>query len=213
MSDMRAKYILLGITIVAVIGMFSMAAIPASSTNAISTSMPMMMGHFTVIVSDADGNIKGYAQTDNQVTLEGTSCFMQRGFLSTSTSCPTGSPAEFNDIALGSVDIAFAETTVTATWVSTAAEVARQAATTNTEAGQLAQLDTVFIVAATAATSALEEGETVELVALFNSGTANGGQMLALFDLSTITGLVEDDTLEVNWDVKGGTDIVGFAFP
>ena len=121
MSDMRAKYALLGVMVFIVGFVSAMYLTPSvsamyltpslTSTEAIA-STSFLLGHIEVTVFDANGNLKHYQQTDNIVTDSGNECALRNLF---GTVTITNGPAEcsdpnttdtFRNIALGDSGVA-----------------------------------------------------------------------------------------------------------
>jgi len=214
MSDMRAKYVLLGVTLAVTLGMLTAFMVPAVASP--TSNVGLMMGHVTMVVTDGDGNVKHYFQSDNQVTDEGTDCAMEVLFGSADNGfniCPSPVGADFDIIALGSVAITPIETTDKADWTGTATEVARAMATDNdfTALNEVTITEKFVVADDTADVNILDVGEDIEVVALFDdvtANTANTGNMIAAFDLpSAISGLVLLDELTITWVITGGQDI------
>jgi len=59
-----------------------------------------LLGHVTLTVYDANGDVKKYLQQDNLITKEGEDCFANKVFGGTSTGCPAGTGV-FNEIGIG----------------------------------------------------------------------------------------------------------------
>lgn len=205
MSDMRAKYAILGVCIVAIAGIFG--AVNYSSTVSayqISDIASTMSGHVTVAVTDEFGNIKSYQQTDNLVTLEGRDCAIDNLFAPTAGNiCPLVAPGEiFTNVALGSnaAVVALADTRATITQVAiAAADSVLQNTVGPSEVITIVKAFTAVGGGPTVGT--LEGGDTVAETALYGGGT--GGitdNMLARKDLSSVT-VTTGDTVTITWIV------------
>lgn len=210
MSDMRAKYVLLGVTIVVTLGILTSSMVPLVESP--TTNMAQLLGHVTLVVTDGDGNVKQYIQTDNVVTTEGTDCALIELFGSgtgTGETCPfEGAIANFDTIALGDTKLTVSSATTRANWIAGAGEVARAAATTNEfTALNVIKLEKVFIVTAEGDTNLLDAGQDVEVTALFDAlspNTKDEGNMIAVFDLpAKVTGLQLLDELTITWEITG----------
>ena len=206
MSDMRAKYALLGVTIVATLGILTASMVPAVTSP--TSNMGLLMGHVSMVVTDGDGNIKHYFQSDNQVTKEGTDCAMLDIFQSTAgDTCPLGLGGPgFSVIALCDTAQTPASTYDKGDWTTAACEVARAAATSNTfTALNVVTLVKTFTVADDVGDSnILDDDESVRTTGLFDATGAGAGNLIAVFDLpATISGLVDGDDLTITWAVTG----------
>jgi len=209
MSDMRAKYAILGLTItIAMTGV--LYALPTDVSVGTTTAFPLMVGHFDVTITDSDGNVKYYAQTDNVVTDEGLDCALSNMF-DTDDLCT--STTAFIHIALGNT--AYNDVTTTTEAIFTGDEVARETAApvgTDGDGGAFADNttdDTVtmsetFTVIANDANpnNGFEEDETAAATAIFDTATITSGNMLAVADLpQAISGLNIGDTIAITWTI------------
>jgi len=204
MSDMRAKYVILGVSIIALAGIIG--AVNFSSTISayqVSDVASTMMGHVTIAVQDEFGNIKSYQQTDNLVTTEGRDCAIENlfGTLAANT-CPVSVQAgTYRNVALGSnpAVVALADTRATPVQVAIAvADTVTQATVGATEVVTITKAFTAVAVIGPNAV-ALENGDTVAETALYDG--AVGGvtdNMLARKDLSSVT-VVTGDTVTITW--------------
>lgn len=101
MKNTTTSYAFFGIVAAVGIGLLSAVLIPNSmsfGTQSVETpSAPLqMMGHFTLVATDSEGNVKGYIQTDNEIKNNGENCvaesiFKVDGTGNATSSCGGGS--------------------------------------------------------------------------------------------------------------------------
>ncbi len=204
MSDMRAKYAILGVSIVAmagIIGAISFAS--AISTYQISDVASTMTGHVTVSVADEFGNIKSYEQTDNLVTLEGRDCAIENlfGTIGATNICPTSvQTGTYDKIALGSnpAIVALADTKATPVQVAIATATGK-VQTTVGPSQPITMTHTFTAVAGAPSALILRGGDTVAETMLYDGGTGGAtDNMLARKDLSSVT-VTTGDTVTITW--------------
>ena len=184
-----------------------------ASTQASNVEYSPMMGHITVIAYDADGNIKSYLQTDNQIVNTGENCTTEALFniasggaqLCTGTGGSHGGhgPATggFTWLAIGTT--ATAVTAADTTLAVEAAEARLNATATGT----------VSITQDAAGT-----GATKSIVSIVDQFTMLGAKTInefGLFDATSAgnmfarqttggTALSGSDTLQVTWTIDVG---------
>jgi len=89
----------LALGLIAAVGISpSTYAVLGSSDNVIEKSG--FLGHITITVTDPEGNIVQYLQTDNTVVNDGENCANELLFGATNTNCPS-TAGLFNDISWG----------------------------------------------------------------------------------------------------------------
>ena len=203
---MRTKYVLLGFTMATIIGVYAIT----TSTTTVSTvtsygNMPFLMGHITMVVTDADGNIKSYQQTDNLITDQGRICGLVS--LTGATNGCGGTAGDFKFIALSSnVTFAVAATDSASTgWDPVTHEIARANAADSVLFTSDTQVDIIrqFTAGAPGSTSGLDGGELVSRTALFDDATFQStSNMLAYAELSDTT-VVQNDNITITWSITG----------
>jgi len=100
MSDKRAIYAIGAIVAAFALILGTVAGSTSFTTMSVSNQSPVQMsGHAIITLADADGNIKAYRQTDNDVTNNGRDCVADELFGST--------PADLCDDTLGGSDFTF----------------------------------------------------------------------------------------------------------
>ena len=80
--------------------------------NDISATSASIMGHLIIQVTDDEGNIKAYMQTDNIITASAKACTGNFLFSQTFSTCVGGIATPFDDIVLSSAT--FGETATSA---------------------------------------------------------------------------------------------------
>jgi len=205
MGNMGTKYVLLGITMATILGVYAITTTATTDSTVTSYgNTPFLMGHITMVVTGADGNIKSYFQTDNLITDEGRICGLVS--LTGATDGCAGSAGDFQFIALSSnTTFAVGAGDTAATGWDTATEVARATAADSVTFFSDTQVDIVrlFNVGGEGSTAALDDGEVVSRTALFDDATfQDATNMLAYAELSDTTG-VDGDDITITWSITG----------
>jgi len=204
MSDMRAKYALFGIMVFIVGFVSAMYLTPSVTSTQAMAITPSILGHIVFTVTDADGNLIHYQQTDNVVTDKGNECALRNllGTMTTSNGvakCPAPDTAKtFNKIAFGDgAGVAVvADTDLKGTQTGIAV-----ADTQDWDVGlEKAVLKLKCTVDAAVGSCDLKAGEKVSETALYDDilGKPGGKNMLARQALNSIT-LTKDDVLNTVW--------------
>jgi len=188
-----------GLTGVTALGDFSFVENDASP---MSINAPIM-GHVIITVTDNEGNIKNYMQTDNIITHDGKECTGELLFNPATNGCPD-SATVFDDIVLSSAS--FGETATTAALVNAGftpqllgslGEFSSTAVTEGVPAsgtGVGARYDLAHTFSFTGTS------QTVTSAALMN--TANS--IFAIKDFPTPVNLNNGDDLTVTWQITLG---------
>ena len=200
MGNLGTNYVLLGIVMATILGVYAITtSAPTSLTATNYESMPFLLGHVTMVVTDSDGNIKAYQQTDNIITNQGLQCAMNVLFNVTTTCSSTG---DFSVIALSSngtaPDNSLDRFDVQAEWIGE--EVARTAGSnTISQTGSTVTIAEVFTVGDS---SGLTAGETVARTGLFDAlgPTPDATDMIASAALSSTT-VTTGDSITVTWTI------------
>lgn len=203
----------LGAAFVAIglLGVSGVLGTPFSSTHdseTLSTSIPMM-GHVSMTLYDADGNIKKYVQTDNRILNQGDDCMSDLIFdVQTGSAC-TRPTQKFDIIAIGTGGATTCttppdppdDTTSALTTEITSGGGERVNATTATLTGTTG--------AATQASMLVEEtftftaGFTVDEAGVFNAANSASDDALAIQCFTGIP-VSNTDTLKVSWTFTVG---------
>ncbi len=170
-------------------GMF--ALMDANPTTATTTMR--YLGHVTAVVSDSNGNIKAYFQTDNLIVDHGRSCTADLVF---GTSLRGFTCTIVNVMAIGSSSTPVDATDDDLVDKTTNGNVGSIALTDLFEAtGDPPNDDVMFTLSNTFIIDALDSGKSIGEAGLFDSG----GNMFA----RTLIGpfpVTTDDKITVNWD-------------
>lgn len=201
-----ARIVLLGTALAVTASMLGFYGISATSFGlaqpASITSYAPMMGHVTLTVYDADGNIKAYRQTDNTIVDEGDNCMSGQVFdLTSGASCSNGAQ-KFDILAIGSGGGACASQpaeTVTALTTEITTPARGNATTAVLTAASGGSSASVQLQRAFAFTSTL----TVDEAGVLNSASTTADQMLAAQCFSDIN-VVSGDSLTVTWTFTVG---------
>jgi len=183
----------------------------STQTSNMENSLVGMLGHITVIAYDADGNIKSYLQSDNQIVNIGENCVAEVLFNVASVSEPcagTGgtdgkhgpNTGGFTFIAIGTNNAAVASNQAA---LSTEASESRLNATASAgvsmtdSTGTGASKAIVVIVD----TFTMDAGKTIEEYGLFDASTSGN-----MFARQTPGGTIlsASDTLQVTWTIDVG---------
>lgn len=203
--------LVLGVSLAVVAGLFSSSTFDItgikSDAQTSASAAGVITGHVTTTVTDSEGNIKAYRQSDNLIVNNGENCVSKmlfKGGGATGTGVCTGAnTAGFNYIAIGN-------------GTATPADSNIRLNSTQTEPGlNTALLGTTTLTNATGGTEA-----SAEISATFTnnggtttvseSGLFNGTDMSTsgMFARQTFTGISMNngDSLTVEWTVNiGGT--------
>ena len=178
-------------------GIFSGFSVSADDSEAFSES-GLMLGHITLIVTDENGNIKDYVQTDNLVVDEGIDTMGDLVFPDIDLN-GNGTDGKFDWIGIGTggATVAAAGDDGEQTVISTCNRV-QDATVTGTSAvsGEI----TVTVDASFSGSSC---AGAIDEAILANSGTgaaANAGETLARQVFSDVN-VGSSDTLTVSWEI------------
>lgn len=177
-----------------------------SSPNQPLTMSALMNGHIQLVVTDENGKIKAYRQTDNAITTTGENCVAKMLFKagsSTGTSVCTGANTNpFAYIAVGTGTTAESTTLTNLTTELAASGLSRALGTvtmtnSTTNGGSAS-------VSITKAFSVVTTGQTVTEAGLFNDTAA--GNTDSMFARKVFTGVAVSpgDTLTVTWTINIG---------
>jgi len=199
MGKLGTKYILLGIMTVSIFGLYAITTstfTTQSDTLTTYGTMPYLIGHITMQVTDIDGNITSYIQTDNLVTDLGLECGL--ALLTGATDeCTSTSP--FDNIGLGN-GTAAADFQVLATDFTNAnREIARAPADTFQDTF-IVILNKTFTAGTT---STLIAGDTISETALLDGATENAADNLLARALLPSTTVVDGDEVLITWTLTG----------
>jgi len=171
--------------------------------NDISATSASILGHVTIQVTDDEGNIKQYMQTDNQITADAKRCTGELLFGNTPTLGCVSSTSAFDDIELSSAT--FAEGAATANLLN--------AGFTPKLTGTLAKFVTSTVSTGVSATGVTNEqvdivhtfsytggGQSVASAALMNTSLS----VFAIKDFPSAVSLNNGDDLTVTWQITLG---------
>lgn len=173
-----------------------------SQTSSINSEGSHIAGHVTMFVTDPDGKITSYRQSDNIIVNQGADCANKALFAPSSgitTTC-SGSPGTFNVLALGTGTNGNARGDTALNAETTATGLARATASTvNATAAPGGGTSKVSLSNTFTNTS----GGTVTITeaGLFNSTNKNTDGMFAEEPVSSIA-LNNNDALTVKWTIS-----------
>ncbi|TBR07083.1 MAG: hypothetical protein EPO62_08950 [Candidatus Nitrosotenuis sp.] len=211
-----------GVALTVVAGLFSSTIFGSiGSSNNAQTSLGtagVITGHVTTILTDANGNIKEYRQSDNQIVNNGENCvakmlFGAAGGSTVSTGVCTGAVSDgFRYIGIGNYTTAVNGTNSMLGNEYSAAKgvtsLARGVATTTmTNSTGTDGSTTSFgkVVLAKTFTSSQSASQIVQESGLFNTTSVATGGMFARQTFTSIT-MNNGDSLTVQWTINiGGT--------
>ncbi|MGI0087086.1 MAG: hypothetical protein ACREBI_03880 [Nitrosotalea sp.] len=191
---------------VGILGVYGLASVPSTlkvQSDTQNIGAVPMLGHVTMTVKDAQGNILAYHQGDNVVVNQAEDCLSKKVFGIASSICPGGG-AVYNVIAIGNGTVTSAKTdSALTTEESGVVNMQRKTATTQTETDATGVAPVSDVLQAQF-TNDGTTGNTVKEAGLFNSTTVGAVGMFAhqsSFSVSLNTG----DSLTVKWTVTMGT--------
>lgn len=173
-----------------------------SQTSSINSEGSHIAGHVTMFVTDPDGRVTAYRQSDNIIVNQGADCANKALFAPTTgitTSC-SGSPGTFNVLALGTGTNGNARSDLNLNAETAATGLARVAASTvNATAAPAGGTSKVSLSNTFTNTS----GGTVTITeaGLFNSTNRATDGMFAEEPVSSIA-LNNNDALTVKWTIS-----------
>lgn len=189
---------------VGMLGIYGFSSISTSGINAqsaINSGMPLL-GHFTIVQKDPQGNIIAYHQGDNVVVHQGENCVAKKVFGVGGSACGTGG-ATYNVIGIGNGSAAAANTDTSLGTEHNKAGLTRVTATTQSVTDATGATPAKVTLGATFTNTASTSG-TVSEAGIFNSTTYNSVGLFARQTFSTIT-LQSNDALTVTWTISIGT--------
>lgn len=215
-SDKRTLF--LGVALVIVAGMFTANVSGLMSINAAPIAKTMgatgayMSGHVTTVLTDSEGNVKEYRQTDNIIVNNGENCVSKSLFQAgagsgTGTTVCTGALTNpFDVIAVGTGTTKANGTDVALVTELTGSGFASGVATTKTwtnSSGTAGNTAASIILAKTFTNT----GSSVQVAesGLFNDTTTATNGLFARQNFTAIT-VGNGDSLTVQWTINiGGT--------
>jgi len=205
MGKLGTNYILFGIAMATILGVFAMTT-ATDDTLTITATAPQLLGHITMTVTDSDGDIKSYVQTDNIVTTAGLHCALVALFdPGTGAECLNDSASPFKYIVLGSNSTDFEALTDDSDDFGSDNEVARKLADDITQETVVIFLNATFAAGEAGSNdNTLQELEVVGETALFDDGTQFSGNMLSRVTLPP-TEVVDGDSIFISWKITGST--------
>lgn len=223
--------LVLGVALAVVAGLFSSTIFGLTGTKANvnsidSNTSAMMTGHVITTVTDADGNIKAYRQSDNLIVNNGENCVLKMLFgasggtsVGTGTNTCTGAiTSGFRVIAIGNNTSVAGNTNSTLGADYTSSSISglqRKTATTITLTNSTATTGVSQATAVLAATFTNNgsSGQQVTESGLFNSTSTAADGLFARQQFSAVT-LNNGDQITVQWTVNiGGTSTIDQSGP
>ncbi|MEX0639885.1 MAG: hypothetical protein WD018_02140 [Nitrosopumilaceae archaeon] len=196
---------LLGAVLAVAVGFISTNAISATpflmAGNEFSPNeSAYMIGHVEYTVRGADGQVKQYAQGDNDIVQRGKDCAAQMIFdNSSSTACTiTSGTTGFNFIAIGNATGAIDGTEIQLDSLGADGEIDRTPGTITIDTSGSNTIATITTSTPFAFTSI--SSTTVQQSGLFDDGTPVSGNMFAMRDALAIP-VTSADTLTVTWKI------------
>ncbi len=201
---------LVAIVAVASGGFFTLVEQDIEATPSATSEQGKIMGHITLVLTDEDGNIKAYRQTDNAIYNNGFNQIIDDAFGNDGTPACTAcqaTTANFNNIGIGTgvVPAALSATDLTSP-TGTATLCDRVVDGT----GAVSVVDT-FLVTISASFGGATSGADMANVAceataiteagLFNSATDATGEMFAAQGFAAINIVSATDILTVTWEL------------
>ncbi len=199
---------LVAIVAVASGGFFTLVEQDTQATPSATSEQGKIMGHVTMVLTDEDGNIKAYRQTDNAVHDDGFNQIIDDAFGSAAcVGCQNVDTTDFDVIGIGTgiVPAALSATDLTApTGTATLCDrVADPTGATSVADSFLVTISASFGGSASTADMANVacEGTAIIEAGLFNSATDATGEMFAAQAFSAINIASTTDVLTVTWEL------------
>jgi len=188
---------LMGISVILTGGIFAVAQEMEPTVSGLATQAGIY-GHVTAVITDSDGNVKQYIQTDNAI-LDLAKANMVEDLFGVASA---GDPAQdYTFVSLGTNSTAHVETDAASDFTESSPLCPREDAgvtsgtigTTATPGQIVLNIQVQFLGVTTNCDSTFQEA------ALFN--LSSGGDMFALTKLTSPVTLVSGDTLTLDWDI------------
>lgn len=187
-----------------VLGIQALSATPFGIAET-STTMESgkMLGHITLALADANGNIKSYIQTDNRVLDQGEACALKAVFRETatgSTDCSGSATADFDVIALGTDATAPNDDNTALGAETAAAGLVRNTATTATVADDTTGTAGAIVTLSRAFTNTSGGSVSVAESGIFNATSTSADGIFARQTFAAIP-VANNDALTVTWTI------------
>jgi len=198
---------LVAIVAVASGGFFTLVEQDTQATPLGTSEQGQILGHVTLVLTDEDGTIKAYRQTDNAVYNNGFNQIIDDAFGSAACAGCQATTADFDVIGIGTgiVPAALSATDLTApTGTATLCDrVADPTGATSVADSFLVTISASFGGSASTADMANVacEGTAIIEAGLFNSATDATGEMFAAQAFSAINIASTTDVLTVTWEL------------
>ncbi|HXW02887.1 MAG TPA: hypothetical protein VD651_01305 [Nitrosarchaeum sp.] len=184
-------FVMLSVAVIASSGTYAALQNVQATTAPVQTESGAVMGHVEVVVTDADGNIKAYRQSDNAILDAGKDAIADEIF---ATALSAATTADFTYIEVDTDGTAAAETQTALIGVATCARVQDTTPTGNSATNG----EVSIVIDATFAGSGSGCAATFQEAGLFNASTS--GDMMARNTFTSVT-LTTADSLAITWTI------------
>lgn len=201
---------LVAIVAVASGGFFTLVEQDIEATPSATSEQGQIMGHVTLVLTDEDGTIKAYRQTDNAVYNNGFNQIIDDAFGSTACVGCIATTTNFDNIGIGTGVVPAA---LSATDLTSPTGTATLCDRVIDGTGAVSVADT-FLVTISASFGGSTSGADMANVAceataiteagLFNSATDATGEMFAAQGFAAINIVSATDILTVTWELTFG---------
>ncbi len=197
---------LVAIVAVASGGLLTLVEQDVQATPSATSEQGQILGHVTLVLTDEDGTIKAYRQTDNAVYNNGFNQIIEDAFGGTDTwvGCQV-TTADFDNIGIGTglVPAALSATDLLTPTPATCNRVADVTGAASVADSFLVTISASFGGASSTADIASVNCEGLAIIeaGLFNSATAATGEMFAAQAFSAINIASTTDVLTVTWEL------------
>jgi len=202
---------LVAIVAVASGGFFTLVEQDIQATPSATSEQGQIMGHVTLVLTDEDGTIKAYRQTDNAIYNNGFNQIIDDAFGSAACAgCQNVDTADFDVIGIGTGVVPAA---LSATDLASPTGTATLCDRVVDGTGAVSAADT-FLVTISASFGGLTsgadmanancEGTAITEAGLFNSATDATGEMFAAQGFAAINIVSATDILTVTWELTFG---------
>ena len=199
MSDKRTTYAIGAIVVAFALVLGTVAGSTSLTPISVASQDPMQMtGHVILTLTDADGNMKAYRQTDNIIVHAGMDCSADLLFGQTTGLC--SGEAVWTNIAIGSGDTALDITDFDLDTEITVSNPVRG----GTIDAEVAATGAVGAKKTIKQAFAITASDTVKEVGLFDDASSNSGNMLSRLLITPTIPVLSGDTVTIKYVVEVG---------
>ena len=201
MSDKRTTYAIGAIVVAFALVLGTVAGSTSLTPISVTSQDPMQMtGHVILTLTDADGDIKAYRQTDNIIVRNGMDCSADLLFGDETGTGLCDPAAFFTSIAIGSSDASVDISQSTLTAEVTSSTPARN----GTLSAEVAATVSVGAKKSVEGTFNIGGSFDVKEVGLFDDASSNSGNMFSRILIIPTIPVLSGDTVKITYVVTVG---------